>query len=64
MSVFLTVAEETPVIQKMWNLVDWFITHFDLSVNASIVANILGAVFCIAVPVLSSIALKIKKKAE
>lgn len=52
MSVFLTVAEETPVIQKMWNLVDWFITHFDLSVNASIVANILGAVFCIAVPYL------------
>ena len=52
MNVFLTVAEETPVIQKMWNLVDWIITHFNLPVNASIAANIVGAFLCIAVPYL------------
>ena len=52
MNVFLTVAEETPVIQKVWNLVDWVITNFNLSINGSIVANIVGALFCIAVPYL------------
>lgn len=49
MSVFLTVAEETPVIQKFWNLVDWIILQFHLPVNASIAVNILGAFVCIVV---------------
>lgn len=52
MNVFLTVAEETPVIQKVWNLVDWVITHFNLPVNASIAANIAGAFLCIVGPYL------------
>lgn len=52
MNVFLTAATEAPVIQKVWNLVDWVITRFDFSVNASIVANIVGALFCIVVPYL------------
>lgn len=52
MNVFLTVAEETPVIEKVWNLVDWVITNFDLSVGGSIAANIVGAFLCIAVPYL------------
>lgn len=52
MNVFLTVAEETPVIEKVWNLVDWVITNFNLSVNGSIAANIVGAFLCIAVPYL------------
>ena len=52
MNVFLTVAEETPVIEKVWNLVDWVITNFGLSVEGSIAANIVGAFLCIAVPYL------------
>lgn len=52
MNIFLTVAEETPVIQKVWNLVDWAITHFDFSVNAAIATNIVGAFLCIVVPYL------------
>lgn len=49
MSVFLTAAQEVPVIQKVWNLVDWVITQLDLSVNAAIVANVAGAFLCILV---------------
>ena len=52
MNVFLTMAEETPVIQKVWNLVDWVITSFDFSVNAAIATNIVGAFLCIIVPYL------------
>ena len=52
MNVFLTVAQETPVIEKVWNLVDWVITKFGLSVSGSIAANILGALLCIAIPYL------------
>ena len=40
MSLFFTVAEETPLVQKVWNLVDWLITAFDFSVGVSIAANI------------------------
>lgn len=52
MSVFLTAAQEVPVIQKFENIVDWVITHFDFSVNAAIAANIVGAFLCIVVPYL------------
>ena len=52
MNVFLTVAGEAPVIEKVWNLVDWAITKFGLPVNASIAANIAGALLCIVVPYL------------
>ena len=52
MKVFLSVAEETPVIEKVWNLVDWVITKFGLSVGGSIATNIVGAMLCIAVPYL------------
>ncbi len=52
MNVFLTAAGEVPVIQKFWNLVDWVITHFDLSVDAAVATNIAGAFLCIAVPYL------------
>ena len=52
MNLFLTAAQEVPVIQKVWNLVDWVIIQFDLSLNASIVVNIVGAFLCIAVPYL------------
>ena len=49
MNVFLTVTEETPVIEKVWNLVDWAITRFGLSVNESVAANILGAMLCVVI---------------
>ncbi len=52
MNVFLTAAGETPVIEKVWNLVDWVITSFELSIGASIAANIIGAALCIAIPYL------------
>ena len=52
MNVLLSAAGETPVMEKVWNLVDWFITEYGLSVEGSIVANILGALLCIAVPYL------------
>ena len=52
MSVFLTVAEETPILQKVWNMVDWMITAVDFSVGASIAVNIVGALLCIVVPYL------------
>ena len=52
MNVFSTVAEEAPVIKKVWNVVDWFITNFKLSVGASVVAIILGAMLCMAIPYL------------
>ena len=52
MNVFLTAAQEVPVIQKFWNIVDWVITSFDFSVNAAIVTNIVGAFLCIIVPYL------------
>ena len=52
MNVFLTAAGETPVITKFWNVVDWVITHFGLSVEGSIAANIVGAILCIAIPYL------------
>ena len=52
MNVFLTAAQNVPVIQKVWNLVDWFITYFDLSINAAIAANVAGAFLCIIVPYL------------
>ena len=50
MSVFLTAAQEAPVIQRVWNLVDWIIFKFDLSVHAIAAASIIGAVLCMAVP--------------
>ena len=52
MNVFLSTAGETPVVEKVWNLVDWVITKLGLSVELSIAANILGAMLCIAVPYL------------
>ena len=52
MNVFLSTAGETPVVEKVWNLVDWVITKLGLSVEGSIAANILGAILCIAVPYL------------
>lgn len=52
MSLFFTVAEKTPLVQKVWNLVDWLITTFDFSVGVSIAANIAGALLCIVVPYL------------
>ena len=52
MNVFLSTAGETPVVEKVWNLVDWVITKLGLSVEGSIAANILGAMLCIAVPYL------------
>ncbi len=52
MNVFLTAAGEAPAITKVWNLVDWIITNFGLSVGGSIAANIIGAVLCIAIPYL------------
>jgi glycerol-3-phosphate acyltransferase PlsY len=52
MNVFLTVAEETPVIQKVWNVVDWLITRFDFSLGGAVAANIVGAVLCILIPYL------------
>lgn len=52
MNVFLTAAQEAPAITKVWNLVDWVIQSLGLSVNASIAANIVGALLCILVPYL------------
>lgn len=52
MNLFLTAATEAPVIEKVWNLVDWVIVHFELSMNASIAANIIGAFLCILLPYL------------
>lgn len=52
MNVFLTAAQDVPVLQKFWNLVDWFIMHFDVSINVAIAANIAGAFLCIIVPYL------------
>ena len=48
MSVLLTAAADTPVVHRIWNLVDWLILQCDLSVNQSIAANIVGAILCIA----------------
>ena len=52
MNLFLTATTETPVIEKVWNLVDWVIVQFELSMNASIAANIVGAFLCILLPYL------------
>jgi glycerol-3-phosphate acyltransferase PlsY len=52
MNVFLSTAGEPPVVEKVWNLVDWVIKKLGLSVEGSIAANILGAMLCIAVPYL------------
>ena len=52
MNVFLTAAQDVPVLQKFWNLVDWVIMHFDVSINVAIAANIAGAFLCIIVPYL------------
>lgn len=49
MNLFLTATTEVPAIEKTWNLVDWIIIHFELSMNASIAVNIIGAFFCIIV---------------
>ncbi len=46
MNVLLTATAETPVVERIWNLVEWLILSFKLSVNQSIVVNIAGAVFC------------------
>ncbi|MBQ7336236.1 MAG: glycerol-3-phosphate acyltransferase [Clostridia bacterium] len=36
-------------IEKAWNLVDWLIVHFGFGVEASVAANVLGALACILV---------------
>ena len=52
MSVFLTAAQDVPVIKKVWNLVDWIVVQFGLSIDAIAVVSILGAALCMAVPYL------------
>lgn len=47
--MFLTAASDAPVIEKVWNLVDWIVVQFDLPINAVAVASILGAALCMAV---------------
>lgn len=52
MNLFLTTAQDVPVIEKVWNLVDWIIFKCNLSVEAIAVASLLGAALCMAVPYL------------
>ena len=52
MNLFLTAAQDVPVIEKVWNLVDWIIFKCNLSVDAIAVATLLGAALCMAVPYL------------
>ena len=52
MNLFLTAAQDVPVIEKVWNLVDWIIFKCNLSVEAIAVATLLGAALCMAVPYL------------
>ena len=52
MNLFLTAAQDVPVIEKVWNLVDWVIFKCNLSVEAIAVATLLGAALCMAVPYL------------
>lgn len=52
MNVFLSAAEQTPIVTKVWNLVDWVITTAHLSTEGSIAANIIGAMLCIVIPYL------------
>ena len=49
MSVFLTAAPNVPVIKKVWNLVDWIVVQFGLSIDAIAAVSILGAALCMAV---------------
>ena len=51
MNMFLT-AQEVPTITKVWNVVDWVIATLGLSIDASILVNILGALLCMIVPYL------------
>lgn len=50
--MFLTAAQEVPVVEKVWNLVDWIVVQFNLPINAVAIASILGAALCMAVPYL------------
>ena len=52
MNMFLTAAQEVPVVEKVWNLVDWIVVQFNLPINAVAIASILGAALCMAVPYL------------
>ena len=52
MNVFLTAVQEVPVVEKVWNLVDWIIVELNLSINSVAVASILGAAICMVVPYL------------
>lgn len=50
MIAFLSAAGESPVFQKVWNLVDFLILNFELSPNMSILVNVVGAILCMLVP--------------
>ena len=52
MNMFLTAAQDVPVVEKVWNLVDWIVVQFNLPINAVAIASILGAALCMAVPYL------------
>ena len=52
MNMFLTTAQEVPVVEKVWNLVDWIVVQFNLPINAIAIVSILGAALCMAVPYL------------
>ena len=47
MSVFLTAAQDVPVIEKVWNLIDWMIVECNLPVGAIAAASVslIGASF-------------------
>ena len=52
MSVFLTAAQDVPVIEKVWNLIDWMIVECNLPVGAIAAASVLGAALCMVIPYL------------
>lgn len=52
MNVFLTAAQETPVIQKIWNLVDWIALKWSGSTAAQVAVIVIGAAICMIVPYL------------
>lgn len=52
MSVFLAAAQEVPVIEEIWNLVDWIIVEPNFPVGAVAVASIVGALLCMIIPYL------------
>ena len=50
--MFLTTVQEVPVVEKVWNLVDWIVVQFNLPINAIAIVSIFGAALCMAVPYL------------